>query len=383
MNMDEQLHSSSDAWQRAWRVRCCPPEHFLKEEAHTEAVYRHLEVCPWCCQVMAIDLEDSGIDFSSVSVDGPVSPPLPGELRAVRASLGGWGEKARYYAPPIVLVLAVMENNMAQVMQVYDDSAMASDDDIGLGPDFDGFAETWNRYSLKKSDLSFSYGSVPPHVLETCLNFAADTGMTIEPGSLLWFFRNMEVETGFFFARQAVRLSMADMCGWPVDVASLENGAGTPDPPIVSLSTVHEQLKKLGLQYRSSDMTGMTLADVLVRTQIANDQLPLAASGGKEELSALVFTSKDGIICDYNVFPFVLNHLELQGTTLLVSGFFTESKPVFDDFFCRIKSEEKLLSPLPGSFGSQDGIFWAAFSVKNTREPPKKSELILRCIRYR
>jgi hypothetical protein len=331
---------------------------------------------------MTLDWGDNGIDAPSLSEHEPTTPPLPGELRAVKTSLGGWGEKARYYSPPIVLVLAVMENSMVQVMQIYDDATMAGDDDVKLGPAIDGFAETWNRYSLKSSDLSFSYGVVPTDVLETCLSSVTNTPKMIEQGSLLWFFRNMEVETGFFFAHQAVRSTMTDIYGWHAAFATLESGAAAPDLSRQALSAVLEQLRNLGLQYRSSDTTDMSLADVLAHTEVAVDQLPLAAAAGDEVLTAIIFNSKRGIFCDYTVCSFVLNHLDLQGTTLLVSGVFADSKPTFDEIICRIKSENKLLPPLPGSFGSQDGVFWAAFSVSNTQKPPKKSELVLRFVRY-
>lgn len=376
-------YTSNDAWERAWRLRCCPPDNRLRTEAETENVSRHLAVCPWCRQTLQMDREDVSLESFKRLGQAPDDEPRPGELWAVKADLGGWGDKSRYYAPPVVLILSISDDFLVQALQVYDDPVLAGLGDVLLGDAVDGFAETWNQYSLHVNDLSFRLGAVLPRILAICRDTSDKEQEPIEPGSLLWFFRNMEVETGFFFARKTVLRVLQDISS---------NGQGRSDPAVLpgrenlsnlSLSVLREQLTRLGLRCQTDDtVDAASWVDVLASVGVPDVHLPLAAAGEQDEMIALVFTSRDGEISDYEISRFTLNQMDIQDTTVLLSGAFLEPVPVFHDFFCRLKTTKGLLMPEPGSCGVQEGIFWATFSFTEIKVLPRKSDVTLYFIRY-
>ena len=371
-----------ESWQRAWRSRCCPPDHVLRAAGKSADLASHLDLCPWCRQAVEEPPLGFSLEPSSLVQDAAVHPQV-GELWGVKPSLGGWGEKARYYSAPVVLVVEETGDGIVSVMQVCDDEHFSGPGDVSLQPDCHGFVETWNRYSLCADHLVAPVGRVAEEVLTACRETATVVaGGVIEQGSLLWFFRNMEVETGFFFARQAMGkvLKIAD--------GNEANGGTTGansarewllgQPP----AAVRQQLTRLGLHCRTNDTAEITLADILASTVIPDDALPLAAADGKDTLSAIIFTCRYGMISEFDISHFDINHLDLLDSTLLVGGVFAEVQPAFDEFFCWLKTATGLMDPIPGSCGSTDCIFWAAFDIRDLEKPPDKSDIILRYIRY-
>lgn len=371
-----------ESWQRAWRSRCCPPDNVLHAAGKSADLASHLDVCPWCRQAAEEPPLGFSLDTSFVVKDAAVHPQA-GEVWVVNPGLGGWGEKARYYSAPVVLVVEETGDGIVMVMQMYDDDHFSGPGDVPLQLDFHGFVETWNRYSLSADDLVAPVGRVSEEVLIACRGTAAVVeGGVIEQGSLLWFFRNMEVETGFFFARQAMAKLVSNVSERDEDVGpAVENSARGQllDQP---LSVVRDQVVDLGLQCRISVSEDLTLADILAATVVPDDALPLAAADGKDMLSAIIFTCRYGTISEYSISHFDINHLDLQDSTLLVGGVFAEIQPDFDEFFCWLKTATGLMNPIPGSCGSTDGIFWAAFDIRDLEKPPNKSDIILRYIRY-
>jgi hypothetical protein len=147
-------------------------------------------------------------------------------------------------------------------------------------------------------------------------------------------------------------------------------------------AAVRKQLTRLGLHCRTSDTAAVTFAEILASTVIPDVALPLAAADGEGTLSAIIFTCRYGTISEYEISHFDINHLDLLDSTLLVGGVFAEVQPAFDEFFCWLKTATGLMDPIPGSCGSTDGIFWAAFNIRELEKPPDKSDIILRYIRY-
>jgi len=193
-----------EAWIEAWSFRCCPPDKILAGEM-TPELRRHFEVCPLCRanrSVPPVNLD--------ITVEKDKGLPLPGELWSLSPQLGAWGPKRRWYNPPVVMILqkaekAEWDHFPVPVVQTYTggDLTLAGPGDIPLDQGLAGFAEPWNRYSVRSADLFLRLGRVSPQCLESVRQAeqASIQDIEIEIGSLLWFFRHMEVETGFMMIR--------------------------------------------------------------------------------------------------------------------------------------------------------------------------------------
>ncbi|MFP7756194.1 hypothetical protein ACLG6S_16380 [Thermodesulfobacteriota bacterium B35] len=70
-----------------------------------------------------------------------------------------------------------------------------------MTPELGRHLEPWNRYFVRSADLFLRLGRVSPQCLESVRQAEQASIQEIEIGSLLWFFRHMEVETGFMMTR--------------------------------------------------------------------------------------------------------------------------------------------------------------------------------------
>lgn len=374
--------NDKNAWMRAWRMRCCPPDLELYAVNHTDMLEQHLQVCPWC-------RADTAEIFPTSSPEKPFTDqcagelPCSGELWLVRPELGGWAEKSRYYNGPVVLVLDDSDEKTVNVMQVYDDDYFKGPEDVALasGPrdtpeeGVAGFAEPWNRYSLNRDDLAVRLGKVARDVVEKCRASSLTPSIEIEQGSLLWFFRNMEVETGYHFARQSITNVLEDS---QIQM-SREKTAGLHS---ISPEQLMQQLQQLSLQCRTSLPGDATALEVLASCCLPDDRLPLAAADTGKSGFALVFSFGSGSLETYTTSTFTLHQTDIQGNSLLVSGTLPDEVVDFDAFYCWWKKDGKLIAPDEGSSGYDRQVFWATFSQKEPIIHQEKYDIVIRCIKY-
>jgi hypothetical protein len=369
--------NDNTAWERAWRTRCCPPDVELYRGEETDMLSAHLTICPWC-RADQIDILPS----SSLPEAGPrqfsSGPPRAGELWLVNPELGGWGEKSRYYNGPLVLVLEDTDERTVNVLQIYHDDYFRGPDDVPLDREPDhvpaGFAEPWNRYSLCREDLAFRLAAVTEDVLERCRAAAKGPAIDIEQGSLLWFFRNMEVEAGFYFARQSIAKVLRDT-----------KATGQEKPTrldSVPAGEVVRQLRRLALQCKKSLAEDATPFDVLACCSLPDDRLPLAAADTNQSSFALVFIFEAGRLESYTTSTFTLHQTAIEGNSLLVSGTLPDEAVDFDEFHCWWEREGKMIPADQGSAGYADRVFWATFSLTEPIQSQEKYEIVIRCIKY-
>ena len=198
------------AWLLAQRMRCCPPDDILFGDVEKDkALEDHLQDCQSCRQAR-LDFPD-GINMQLPKIKNKKNSLSPGELWSISPDMRGWGEKNRYYNPPVVLITADAGGYGFTVVQTYCNMLLAGKDDIALNGEANeltGFAQPWNRYTLHRKNLGIYLGRVSEPCLQEVILALDNEPEEVKPGSLLWFFRHMEVETGWYFSQQAFPVLM-------------------------------------------------------------------------------------------------------------------------------------------------------------------------------
>lgn len=305
-----------------------------------------------------------------MEIPGPlVTPPLaPGQLYALNPKLADWGPKARYYNPPIVLVLSCPDARSVFVCQTYGDLELSSADDVIFDAGFHGFAQPWNCYTLLQEDLDMFLGSVDVPVVEALRQRLEQNQFSPQPGSLLWFFRQMEVETGFFFSIRAVS-QLVDQHEY--DFAA--PFAGTDS------RTILQDLQSLPLRLDAVNPSTLAPFDLLFRAEPDPQLLPLAAAND-ETIFALVFKADQGRITGAEIQPFSISSCEYADNLLTVTGSIASRPPGKLTLLLRWQTGNDLIEPLPENSGHDDLLFWATFSLSPQQATPP-SRLVVRLIR--
>lgn len=117
-----------------------------------------------------------------------------------------WGPKDRFYSPPWVLVLGTGERlkGAVRVAQVYDDPVLAGEGDVSLGEEWGAFAEPWNLYTVRRAHLQSCRGEVHPRVVAEVTQRARQPPPNPDEASLLFRFRELEIEAGYAVSSRAV-----------------------------------------------------------------------------------------------------------------------------------------------------------------------------------
>ncbi|MDW7774391.1 MAG: hypothetical protein SCH71_16010 [Desulfobulbaceae bacterium] len=357
--------SDTIAWLRAWRYRCCPPADILHGKSDAR-LREHLQLCPWCRQ----DRKDGQLNFETSSlatIPQDQQDPGPGQLWAVSPHLGDWGPKGRYYSPPVVIIVECPDQNALTVVQTYDDLVFAGMNDLPLNNEFSGFAEPWNCYTIRREDLGFYLGRISDDLLRTLQQPLTRENNTPETGSLVWFFRQMEVETGFFFASKAVEELMAEY----------ERDEEKHLEKIRQQSRILQyegrgemtaDLKRLPIILPAFPVGEFSPLVMLALSQPADDLLPLVAMDNKKRATALVFTVENGRITDVSARELYVDHISCSGDMLHITGSMPDTEPGFSFFFFW-QIGDHIVEPLPGEAGIQDSIFWAVFPVREVNDP--------------
>ena len=366
MNKSTDQAHLAQSWLLAHQFRCCPPDHVLAGEMSDELKY-HLETCPFCRVDRAATMPQVTLDH--VVADREEQPrPQPGELWSLRPSCGGWGPKNRYYNPPVVLVIGITSPDHVQVVQTSEVVELAGPDDLLFDNGLSGFAEPWNQYTLQTGNLHACLGHISRQRLDELHQRITAEHSAPAPGSLLWFFRQLEVETGWFFAAQAL-----DSFQEQPENISIDNLLDIPTEQLAA------DLRQLPVVLPDIDLSSSS-ADILARAMPTDDLLPLAAADLEPQtLQILLFVVEHGKIRTAEMVPGHLTLVERKKNSLHISGCCRSDLPDDAVWIFRWQSSDWSLQPLPGQYGACEGVFWAVFPITEIT-CPEQGELVVRIL---
>lgn len=152
----------------------------------------------------------------------------------------------------------------------------------------------------------------------------------IEPGSLLWFFRQMEVETGYFFSSKAVCQLLMEHESEQITRESVENP-----------QTLHKQLGDLGLTFQQTLPSKYSIGDLLLNAQIPDDLLPMAASDKSTATEFAICLSMHNDIPE-KIQPAGIHftHWDFNSGFLNIVGQLSDNMPENAELFIRLQAED-------------------------------------------
>lgn len=257
--------------------RMCPPRDVWSNPMHEKKVRLHLSVCPYCSPPEPEDVsiwDDLAQGLRSAAAEagaaGPESVPEKGSICLIKSERGGWAE-GNFYNPPAVLIIekAGVVSDDVLVAQTYHDTVLAGPGDLILegdrSPVGEIFIEPWNTYTLRLRDLDRPLCRIEESIVEAVMVLDGDPAAYPEwalhprpmaPDDPRIYFREMEVEVGFFFSSAAVSGLLDDLplrplhliygstgeavaeiktrvpgVGWPQEPQSIEQALATAQFP--------------------------------------------------------------------------------------------------------------------------------------------------------
>jgi|GEM_PF-1907075 len=198
------------AWRIARQVRGCPPDTLLFSESADPHLSEHIAICDFCGELQRRG-SPVGEELETVRHMLPQSEYArsdevcrEGQVWSLRESLAGWGPGKLYYQPPLVLVIGLDTGvgGAVRVAQVYDDPRLMGPGDVLIGDDL--FAEAWNTYTLRTSDLERLIQAVPDNILSEVFEREIADVEPVEEHSPTAAFRRLEISVGAYFSIQAV-----------------------------------------------------------------------------------------------------------------------------------------------------------------------------------
>lgn len=222
ISFDEEVEFTDDkdissAWQIAFETRACPTDKILFGDK-TPELKAHLNICHICEEKLSSREELSAWSALGESMRNVLSAPPTietrepqvGEIWSLSGELEGWGEKNLFHRAPEVLIIGSSKNDPEkfEIAQVYTDDSLQAEGDISLGEQY-GFAEPWNIYSIRKKDLKYFWGKVPPETVKKVIAESESPAPIFDPSGLISLFRNLETETGSYFIEKIAAQEMA------------------------------------------------------------------------------------------------------------------------------------------------------------------------------
>jgi hypothetical protein len=216
------MYTRKTALALAIQARTCPLPDIVDDPAHAQQNRQHLAICPFCstrrsheldaCRELARSLGKKNSPF-------PKPPPIePGQIWRIDPALTCWRDHF-YYSPPAVVVVKKPEpgNPGLLAAQIWHDIFLAGPADLVVTPEdspYNGqiFIETWNVYTLKEPYLTHYLGRISPGQTTDILRMNQDPKylppdamalLPLEENDPRHYFRKMEIETGYTFARAA------------------------------------------------------------------------------------------------------------------------------------------------------------------------------------
>lgn len=366
------MHSRKLALSLAKQYRTCPPARVREDSSHGEEYARHLAQCPYCQAESAEEREAwNGLSQSLWTCFGSSLSSFgekgigPGQLRFLRKELAGWLD-GFYYNPPMVIVMEVTRavSDDLLVCQTYHDTALAGpgdlvleDPDTGLG---DLFLESWNIYTLKASDLGPWVGEVPPETVSAVRALGEDPnlypGWAVMPRPISGhdprrYFRQLEVEVGYFFASASVAQLMDELGGQGLRLVYSSAGELS--------EAVEKAMPGTCWPFRPR-----TREEALAMAELPLEELPLAAEDRELETgTATLFMLRQGAVT--GVKPLVLQVYGRSGGLKISGRISGLPKGVFgSDLVCLLDvGKESPLVPTRYEWREETGDFLAEFEA--------------------
>ena len=351
-----------EAWQEVWRTRCCPPVQALAEDTSNKgALQDHLALCPWCREAVRTGAFRAAASISeklrTLSENASLPTPYPGMIFFMNPRLGTWGRGGRYINPPAVLVISPPENSLVTVAQVCSGSIFLGPGDIPLGNGLHGYAQAWNTYRVNPADFSMltaDTGDVSAKAVIDAMIDLSDSGRP-EPGSIAWFYRHLELETGRFISQKSCRGD--------------DSGDGLSS---ITREQLASDLENLGFSIPHDIPEDAEPDHLLLHSKPPESLLPLAASGGNIHeglsLSALVFFIRNGRVKDVKNLPVTLTFSEYaDGIYSIMGRIEVKDMPELEratlHWLISVETGTGSLQPIAGMSGSKGMMFWAAFNI--------------------
>lgn len=228
------MYTRKTALALAIQARTCPPPHILEDPAHARDNALHQAVCPFCSTRRSEELD--AFRHLARSFDKQIShkpgPPIqPGQIWQIDPARAVWRDRF-YYSSPAVVVVKPPEPDFPGLLtaQIWHDLYLAGPGDLVVTPEDSAlndpvFIETWNLYTLDPACLTRYLGRIPAGTTADILkmnenpDYLTDHAMILLPlkeNDPRHYFRKMEIETGYTFARAAVETLMQTPAGRPV-----------------------------------------------------------------------------------------------------------------------------------------------------------------------
>lgn len=381
----------------AKQSRLCPPPNVKNDSAHKEEVKKHFEICPFCSAGMNEDIDDmAGLaesfskEFSHLkSVPGPAII-TPGQIRAIRYDLGCWKD-GYYYNPPAVMVLEVTCNISDDILvaQVYDDTCLASQNDIilqnELNEDSNLFIQTWNIYTLKAGYLGEYLGQVPDKVIEAVSKMDnspeyfpewAVLPMPFKKDDPRNYFQELEITVGHTFSSAASEELVHEMetQNIPLERPEVVLISGTLDKILKDISDLNK-----GITFPAR--TSNNISEIISASQFPDEYIPMAAADNDVDvIYAKLLEVKGASIA--NLKPLKANVKYGSGDIgITVSGFFPElpegyKNSALNCYFIQ-KGNGRIISPYKEYWSSEEHSFHAEFNVKDKSSGNIEATLIM------
>ena len=360
------MYSRKIALGLARQIRRCPPHGMFKDPDRAAELAQHLAVCPHCAEAPHETLRlPATLPFEAEAPAGAAA----GQIRYIRSEKAGW-RQGYHCNPPMVVVLEIREEISDDILvaQIYDDTILAGPGDLILDGDCTGagelFIETWNSYTLKAADLGTLMGQVPAPVVDAVRRMKADPGdappwapltVPMKEDDPRRHFRELEVETAFFFSSQAAGELMAEL------------ESPLPDVIYASLAEFMEAIaeKVHGIRF---PWAPESLEDALASAEFPSHILPMAAADDRERIvigKRVIF--RDGQLAVYEPMEVaVFKTHRAAGGGIAFSGRFPvapESRPVHA-VFRYAASDGVLIEPAAEPrWDVETGAFYVAFDA--------------------
>lgn len=272
------------AWQAAFEQRTCPPEAILFAETVDSRLNAHLAVCHLCREKRDMPLVEREAwqllreKFRGSVMQPGLPPKVAGQVWVLAGTLAGWSEDNHYYRPPTVVLLEKTEGTSGwRVAQLHGDKCLMGSGDVALDEKY-GFAQGWNCYTLHEKNFEKCLGVVKADNFAQIQEASVARHELAEEGSILSFFRKLEIEVGAYVAVPSVMELVAE---W--EAAHAEERELVP-----GLTAIISGAKEFGLR-----ITGAAL-DILQGTFAPSPALVTRGEdASKPEQKAAVLSEED------------------------------------------------------------------------------------------
>jgi len=318
MKSSKQQQDLQHAWQTAFHLRMCPDNETLRMVCPSENLKQHLSICSQCRENRAMPPEQTeawGEIFNKFSgeVQLTQNKPEPGQVWAIKKTLGQWSEDGYFYSPPNILILEKLDDkNGFRVAQIYFDKRLMDDGDVWLSDQF-GFAQGWNIYTIHRKVLDCWLGDLDRQRINAVIKIEGLCQPPLEEYSILSFFRKLEITVGAYVSVPSVAALVEECEASPSVISALDYCKR-----YFSIETLEKALSGWELPEVFEDVFQLAASALA-----PSDIVPLTASG-ELEFKQVNHVQKQGE--DVLVKPVLIEvcYAEWQGDGYMFTGKLTE-----------------------------------------------------------